>query len=625
MSLSSAASNGRVIEGTSPVALTLSSVAAGATVSWKLSPALGTVATAADGSASYAPPPVGQISTPTAVTITANASDGTSASLSLTIALLPFDIVAVSPDATSPVGVDEQPSARLSRPVAPASVTASSVSMASAIATVPATASVDGSTITLAPGAPLVWGGHYTVNLSPALASTAGQSLAPTSFQFDVAAPTWTSAASLSVETPYANTPRLASDKAGHVFAAFVQGNGSGDGSGLYPMGTLQVAEFDLATHAWSGLTSLAQPGITFQAEPSLAIDAAGDMIAVWLGEAPSGGTFNVYAARRVAGQSGWQAPVLIQTVSSFTAFTPRIAMDAAGDAVAVWPQSTNAPTDFHLYAAHFEATTGTWSTAVGLSQADDAGSPQVGIDAAGNAIVAWMESGLSPLSAQTIKVARRMAASGTWSAPSALPGSSNSSAPTLLVTPAGDATVAWVESPSFQSAVPAFSRFDTVAGTWSASPAPMASAEEMSGLQVRRDAAGGLFATWAYARSTREYGVQVCRQDPSGNWSAVTTLSSTTLNRGLLGSLTPALFVDPAGNATVLWDWTTDGFTFTSQQARYDSHLATWSAAAPIPGAGTVSDVISGAGDPQGNVLATWTQPGTNGATAWWALLSGS
>ena len=89
-----------------------------------------------------------------------------------------------------------------------------------------------------------------------------------------------------------------------------------------------------------------AAPAVSFQASqsgteesmftPSIAQDARGNRIAVW--EESDGKNFHIWAKRSVAGL-GWGASQRLDAQQGGNAYSPRIALDAQGNAMAVWEQ----------------------------------------------------------------------------------------------------------------------------------------------------------------------------------------------------------------------------------------------------------------------------------------------
>src|SRR5262249_60036386 len=85
------------------------------------------------------------------------------------------------------------------------------------------------------------------------------------------------------------------------------------------------------------------------------------------------------------------------------------IALDAAGDAVAVWAQR---PADvFEVHAEIRRASLGYWGSATLLSTQPVNGGPAFAVTPSGEAFVVWMENGV-------VRVARGDVPSATWDPP---------------------------------------------------------------------------------------------------------------------------------------------------------------------------------------------------------------
>ncbi len=122
---------------------------------------------------------------------------------------------------------------------------------------------------------------------------------------------------------------------------------------------------------------------------PQIAVDANGNAIAVW--HQSDGTRDNIWANRYVPG-TGWGNAKLIETDSTGSALNPQIAVDANGNAIAVWDQSDG--TRRNIWANHYLPGFG-WGTAelIETDNAGDAASPQIAVDANGNAIAVWYQS----------------------------------------------------------------------------------------------------------------------------------------------------------------------------------------------------------------------------------------
>ena len=119
---------------------------------------------------------------------------------------------------------------------------------------------------------------------------------------------------------------------------------------------------------------------------PQIAIDSTGNGLLVW--EGYDGTRINIWANRYVPG-TGWDTPAPIETDDSGDANNPQVAVDADGNAIAVWHQSDGIRDN--IWANRYVPGTG-WGTAE-LIETDNAGSaspPQVAVDSSGNAIAVW-------------------------------------------------------------------------------------------------------------------------------------------------------------------------------------------------------------------------------------------
>ena len=134
------------------------------------------------------------------------------------------------------------------------------------------------------------------------------------------------------------------------------------------------------------GTAALIAGGAAF---PQIAFDANGNALAVW---SQSDGTrYNIWSNRYTAG-SGWGTAMLIETDNAGSAIGAQIVIDASGNALAVWEQSGDRLDN--IWSNRYAAGTG-WGTAVMI--AENALGPQIAIDASGNALAAWNDSDAGP------------------------------------------------------------------------------------------------------------------------------------------------------------------------------------------------------------------------------------
>ncbi len=197
----------------------------------------------------------------------------------------------------------------------------------------------------------------------------------------------WDVAFPIENELSEANTPDISADASGNVMAVWNQSVVVGN-QGTY--------------HVWanrytpSGGWGTAQPIKTENAKQSytgrVALDAGGNAIAVWIQENLTTSAIEIWTNTNPLGQ-GWGTPQVLQTVSSQKGFDPRIAVDANGNAIATWGLNGG------LMAKRYTTDTG-WGDTVKVSDigsnvsSNSVTAYQVAFDAAGNAIAVFDLSG---------------------------------------------------------------------------------------------------------------------------------------------------------------------------------------------------------------------------------------
>jgi hypothetical protein len=180
-------------------------------------------------------------------------------------------------------------------------------------------------------------------------------------------------------DTGNATDAQIAMDSSGHALAVWSQSNGA--------LFSVWSNRFSPAT-GW-GTAELVETGSAGDASrPQIAVDPGGNAIAVW--DQGSGVRTDVWANRYEVG-SGWGAPELIETDSAGDADSAQIAFGTSGHALAVWHQSDG--TRFNIVANRYSAGSG-WGSAqrVNIEDARDARRPQIALDASGEAVAVWQQ-----------------------------------------------------------------------------------------------------------------------------------------------------------------------------------------------------------------------------------------
>ena len=135
-----------------------------------------------------------------------------------------------------------------------------------------------------------------------------------------------------------------------------------------------------------------ALPECPDQGDPAIAIDAAGNAYAAWIGCDTSGDTVN-FAFRPTGGPWGTSARVNDDANLGVTRYRPDIAVDGAGNVFVVWTDNRRGNDD--IYFAHCPAS-GSWSATIRVNS--DSGNaqqsmPAIAVHSAGHTYVVWQDS----------------------------------------------------------------------------------------------------------------------------------------------------------------------------------------------------------------------------------------
>lgn len=316
-----------------------------------------------------------------------------------------------------------------------------------------------------------------------------------------------------------------------------------------------QASERDPRTHDWSTPVSLSDLGTDAQS-PRIAVDAKGDAIAVWSSVTLAGWT--VQAAYRPAGGS-WQAPIPLEEPQAGTA-APDVVLDATGQAVVAWASTAGAGWRVHVAS---RGPDGQWSKVGDISGPDPTGSiaPRLALERTNDVIAVWSRSlGTSSV----IETSTRSAATGVWSAARQLftPGP-DALAPQVAVDKRGDGVIVWTSSGPSGLSVAA-----SVRAPGKAWAAPVVLEKATSGPlapQVALDARGDALAVWSRVAAGPSRVRSSTRVAGGSSWSAPRTLSKPGAD-----ALTPRAALDADGDGVVAWA-RYDGKSFVIQGAGYD------------------------------------------------------
>jgi hypothetical protein len=220
---------------------------------------------------------------------------------------------------------------------------------------------------------------------------------------------------------------RVASDAAGDAEAVWLHAEASET--------AVEAASHAAGSGAWASAKTLSKGAEAMKLDIGEAAD--GYAVAVW--EEKTGLGREIDAARRPAGGEAWLPKTGISAPAG-NVNTPSVAVDARGDAVAIWERFTSFE---EIESASLPAGAGTWTPPVTISSpvsTDEPGEQAVAIDGQGRAVAVWLRETLN-----RIEAVSQTSPGGAWSPqvvisePAAV-----ASEPALAVDAGGDAVAVW-------------------------------------------------------------------------------------------------------------------------------------------------------------------------------------
>lgn len=299
-----------------------------------------------------------------------------------------------------------------------------------------------------------------------------------------------------------------------------------------------QVALRRRATDGSLGpVQTLSEGGV--QTAPRIAVDADGDATVVWARVVA--GKQVVEARRRAVDGSLSSVRRLSAAAPTYSASAPEVAVDPAGNAYVAW--QVLAPTPY--VQARRRAADGTLSAVQNLTSGSRAADPPlVAVDAAGNALFAWrrFEGGQEVV----VQVRRRSAGGTLGSTRDVSPAGATATAPDLSVAPGGGASVTWHRSTGAE--VTFETRRRSSGGTFGPVETVSVLATTTTGGRVGLDADGDAVFAWRVVLGAMS-AIASRRRTAAGTWSPT---QETSLSGGTVGN--PELGVEPGGGATIAW-----------------------------------------------------------------------
>ena len=271
------------------------------------------------------------------------------------------------------------------------------------------------------------------------------------------------------------------------------------------------VGRADAAT-AWGPPITLSSPAeIAFN--PDLAVNESGGAQVVWQSYASP----NIRGASKEA-HSGWGPKFTISTGEA-NEFTPGVGINADGDPLVLWGAYEGL--SFRAIEATDGLVQGGWGPPVRLFSSEEwgIGGPRVAVNADGDAVAVWAHAEADGLGQTMVIESARRLAGGEWSPAVAIA----SSAPELgylsvVVDAGGQATAIWEGSQGVETA-----SWPTVGG-WT-SPVVLSTGDGTEP-QVAVNLAGEAVAIWRDFVGT-SFEIDTASKSADGGWTAATRLST--------------------------------------------------------------------------------------------------
>ncbi len=273
--------------------------------------------------------------------------------------------------------------------------------------------------------------------------------------------------------------------------------------------------------------------------DPRVAMNAGGEAVVVW--SLFAGGQSEVQATTAAPG-AAFGAPVGISGPPG-TAMTPQVALDAHGNAIVVWEGWDGA--NMRIADAVRPAGSGFQAPAWLSPSGDNAGAPQIAFDASGNALAVWRFDGPP---ASTIQTSYRPVG-GSFEGPQqvSVPSSEPAQNPQVAFDGEGEGVVAWQQSDGSEMSVLANVRTPGTAGLFGTQSTLDSGSEEAFEPQIAGDGLSGTVVSWETFNGI-DSTVQTAVRPAGGSFEPATALAT-----GALEGF-PVVGIDAQGDAIAAW-----------------------------------------------------------------------
>jgi subtilisin-like proprotein convertase family protein len=353
------------------------------------------------------------------------------------------------------------------------------------------------------------------------------------------------------------------------------------------------------------------------QWRPAVAADPTGDFVVAWASsDGQDGDGSGIYGRRFNAAGQPQGGEFLVNTTTRRSQYNPAVAIDAAGDFVIAWQSNLQDGNGYGVYAQRYNAAgvpQGTEFIANTTTTGDQA-SPSVGMDPAGNFVIAW-SSGSPNIGVY----AQRFNAGGQFRDVEFRVNTTTTNGqaePSVAVDAAGAFVVAWSSIPPNASVYAVFAQPFSAAGQKQGAEISINTAASLDPRpSVAVDGAGDFVVAWSSADGSA-YGIYAQRY----NAAAVAQGNPFRVNTATYGYQTrPSVSADADGDFVIAWeDGNQDGDSYGIYAQRFDAAGVAQEAGDLRVNTVTAGDqrdasvAVSGAG----RFVVAWTSSGQDGSS---------
>lgn len=299
------------------------------------------------------------------------------------------------------------------------------------------------------------------------------------------------------------------------------------------------IVGFRAAGGAWQQ-TTVVDEGTTETLAPDIAMDGAGDVTLVWRSNQPG---HTVEAAFKPAG-GAWQAAAPVSPETN-NAYQPHVAMDQAGDTYVIWQHEPE--TSQEVIASAFRPAGGSWRTPVMMSVPAKGvlrAPPRIFMNPAGEAVAVWAhwDGANAIIQTSTARTAEHWEPAFDLSRPG-----KDAEVPHAAIDARGDEVAVWERKGEANTVIQAASR--PAGSAWTAPATLSQEGHDAHWPSVELGPAGEAVAAWERFNGSNVID-QAATGSPAGVWQPAVDLSPTAHD-----GYTPSVSGDGAGNGLIAWE----------------------------------------------------------------------